>query len=408
MKLTKRVVDAAKCPDGDAKINVWDGQIPGLALRVYASGRKSYVMKLAIRGRQKWVTLGEHGEVVYDAATDSTLPLTPTNARKIAAHWRALARAGIDPTERQQRQRDGQATINELADAFLESIATAKKATQKAYREQHVRETFGRMRPDAITVDDVRRWHRSMSETPSMANRALDRLSALLNEAEYKGLIERGIRRREVRRFPEKPRERFLSASELARVGAALEALAGAHGGISLDAADAIRLLLFTGCRVGEVLGLRWRDIDLERRVANLADAKAGPRPVLLPVAAVEVLRGLKRRHPDSTWVVPGQKPGSRLTTLQRPWCRVAEAAKLDDVRLHDLRHTVGAWGASGGASLLVVGKLLGHRNAATTQLYAHLADDPVREASERIGAEIADALASRSESDADEDVIVQ
>ena len=408
-KLTKRVVDAAKCPDGKAKHNIWDGDIPGLALRVYASGLKAYVMKISIRGHQQWMTIGEHGSKVYDEARDELVSLTPTNARKIAADWRALARAGIDPAKRKQEHRDEQLTINDLADAYLDDLATAKESTQRAYRSQlaHVRDV-GKMRPAAITIDDVRRWHRSLSDTPSMANRALDRLSALMKDAAHRGLVESGFNpTRGVRRFKEEPHTRFLSAKELARLGSTLDALAGQRDGITEDGADAIRLLLLTGCRVGEVLGLRWRDVEFERRLANLEDAKAGPRPVRLPAAALEVLRGLRRRHPESEWVFPGGKPGAHLTRINKGWYRVREKAGIPDVRLHDLRHTVGAWGASGGASLRIVGELLGHRNAATTQKYAHLADDPVRDAAESIGAAIWDALSKPPEGDDDDSVVV-
>ena len=384
-KLTKTTVDRAKCPAEKAKAIVWDGDIPGYGLAVYRSGRKSYVMKYSLHGRARWHTLGEHG------------PLTPTQARQRALKARGLVADGIDPAAERQRARAQQTTIAELVGEYVDTLLVVKPSTRSAYRQQlaHVLPKFGSMRPDAITVEDVRRWHRSMADTPSMANHALDRLSTVMAEAERRELRPAGANPcRSVKRYPEQPRTRFLSSAELARLGNALRALEGARNGISPAAAGAIRILLLTGTRVSEVLGLRWQDIDFERGVANLADAKAGPRPVLLPAPALEVLKELRRAAP-SEWVIPGQKPDRPMVHLRAPWQRVREAAGLENVRLHDLRHTVGAWGASGGASLLVVGKILGHRDAATTQIYAHLADEPVRAASEKIGAAIAAALAT-------------
>ncbi len=390
-RLTKRVVDAARPPD-KGKTITWDNGIPGFGLAVYASGRRSYVLKYSIHGRQRWLTLGTHGA------------MTPERARKRAEKARGLIADNIDPAAERQREREQQTTVADLADATMTEVRAKKKSgTVRAYKNQlaHVRSGFGKLLPRAVSRDAVRRWHRKMSDTPSMANRALDRLTALMKEAETLGLIPRGSNPcRGVARYAEQPRTRFLSGEELARLGETIRGLEGARGGISADAATALRLLLFTGCRVGEILNLRWADVDLERGVANLADAKAGARPVLLPAPAVDLLLARRRENPDGEFVIPGQKFGAPMNNISPAWRRVREAADIEDVRLHDLRHTVGAWGASSGAPLLVIGKILGHRNAATTAIYAHLADDPVRAASEKIGAEIAAAMNAPTEVD--------
>ena len=134
---------------------------------------------------------------------------------------------------------------------------------------------------------------------------------------------------------------------------------------VSTHAAAALRLLLFTGCRVNEVLQLRWEDIDFEHALVRLADTKTGERHMPLTAPALAVFDTIPR-VPGNPWVVVGQNAGNHLTDLALPWRRVLEVAGLSGIRLHDLRHTVGAWAASSGLSLLLVGKLLGHRQAAS------------------------------------------
>lgn len=197
-----------------------------------------------------------------------------------------------------------------------------------------------------------------------------------------------------------------MSTAELASIGEALrlleadgvplESLKGRVATISQHAAGAIRLLMFTGCRVSVLLKLRWEDLDMERGIAKLPDAKRGPRAMYLSAPGLEVVFSLPR-SPGHDWVIEAQQTGHRMTTLRRPWERVCAVAKLSGVRLHDLRHSLEAITASGGDSLLIVGALLGHRRAASTERYAHLSADPVRAAAERVGAAIESPLEGRS-----------
>jgi integrase len=216
----------------------------------------------------------------------------------------------------------------------------------------------------------------------------------MFNLAERWGLRVDGTNPcRHVERFPERPRERFLSDDELARLGTVVTG--AEEGGLaSAEAVAAIRLLLLTGCRVSEILRLRWEDVDIERRCLKFADSKTGAKRTPLNRAAISVLDGLARR---SAWVLPGRDPSESLVNLAKPWDRIRERAELGDVRLHDLRHTHGSSAASAGLSLHLVGALLGHRQPATTARYAHLAEDPVRDASERVGNRLASAMQGSS-----------
>ena len=172
----------------------------------------------------------------------------------------------------------------------------------------------------------------------------------------------------------------------MARLGAALSGLEKTVVVHSL-AISAIRLLIFTGCRRGEILGLRWREVDFDSGRLHFSDSKTGPRTVVLNAPALEVLSNLSRN--SSEFVFPSGNTGAHIVDLRRPWEKVRSKAGLLDLRLHDLRHTFASVAVNSGESLYLTGHLLGHATARTTERYAHLADDPLKSASERIGGRI-------------------
>jgi integrase len=179
----------------------------------------------------------------------------------------------------------------------------------------------------------------------------------------------------------------MLSPAELARLGEALSSYEG-----SPYAVAAVKLLVFTGARLGEILGLEWEWIDLERGEARLPDSKTGAKTVHLPPPALAVLVELPR-HERNPHVIVGGRPGAALVNLEKPWRVIRAAAGLDDVRLHDLRHAFASVAASSGMGLPIIGKMLGHTQAATTHRYAHLASDPVKAAAATVAAKIAAAM---------------
>ncbi len=223
-------------------------------------------------------------------------------------------------------------------------------------------------------------FHHAKRGTPGNANRALALLKTICTWADPDGVNPC----RRVKPFPERPRERFLSADELARLGQALAAWPG-----SPYAAAAIRLLVFTGARLGEVLSLQWGWIDIERGTARLPDSKTGAKTLHLPPPALAVLASLPR-VPDEPHVL-GAKRGT--TFVEEPWRRIRKAAGLDDVRLHDLRHSFASVAAAGGMGLPIIGKMLGHTQASTTQRYAHLQPDPVAAAAAKVAERILAAM---------------
>jgi integrase len=227
------------------------------------------------------------------------------------------------------------------------------------------------------------------------------------------GIVPEGMNpARRVEKFKESRRERFLTGEELERLGSAIREAETTGTPWTVDeseptakhvpkaqrftkigptAAAALRLLLFTGCRLREILHLRWQHVDFERGCLFLHDSKSGRKTVILNAPAVSVLNDLERVGP---YVVPGDDPERPRHDLKRPWDAVTGRAGLAGVRLHDLRHTYASFGAGGGLGLPIIGRLLGHSQAATTARYAHLDNDPLRRASEAIAGQIAAALA--------------
>ena len=194
-----------------------------------------------------------------------------------------------------------------------------------------------------------------------------------------------------VRRYKERPRERFLSREEFRRLGAALDA-AEAEGAVHSNAAAAVRLLMLTGCRCSEILELQWRDVDFDAGELRLRDSKTGPRSVPLTPEAAGVLAGVAR-VPGNPWVIASPRSDGHLFSLQRPWRRVRERAGLEDVRLHDLRHSFASRALALGESLPMIGKLLGHGKVRTTERYAHLARASVKASAAKVADSIGAAI---------------
>jgi integrase len=221
------------------------------------------------------------------------------------------------------------------------------------------------------------------------ANRTTALLSSMLAFA-----VARGFRpdnpARGIKKYRQRDHDRFLSPEELKTLGEALT-LAEADGENPF-AIGAIRLLLLTGCRKNEILSLRWAWVDFERASLRLPDSKTGAKTVPLAAPALELLRAMPRIE-GNDHVFPSAKGGGYFVGLQKVWARIRDMANMPDVRLHDLRHSFASVGAASGDSLYIIGKLLGHAQSRTTQRYAHLADEPLRAAAERISGQIAAAI---------------
>jgi integrase len=384
-KITKRSVDALKAAADGAEAVLWDTELRGFGARVQRGGAKSYVLHYRAGGGRgaplRKLTIGRHGS-----------PWTPETARKEAKTLLGIIEDGADPAADKMARREAP-TITELAERFLAEHAEAKRkgstaAEYKRLLDKIILPALGKRKVADVTRADMTKLHHASRAAPYQANRVLAVLSKIFNLAERWGLRADGSNPcRHVEKFAERKRERMLSPAELARLGDAL----AAHDG-SPYAVAAVKLLVFTGARLGEVLGLKWEWIDFERGEARLPDSKTGAKTLHLPPPALAVLVGLPRLD-GNPYVIAGAKEGAALVNLEKPWRAIRKPAGLDDVRLHDLRHAFASVAASSGMGLPIIGKMLGHTQAATTARYAHLASDPVKAAAAAVAGKIAAAM---------------
>jgi integrase len=406
-RITKRLVDSV-APTG-AEFTIWDCDLAGFGLRVRPSGARSYVITYrAGHGRKapvRKLTIGAVGK------------LSPDEARRLARDKLAEAAKGGDPAAEKAEERRG-LTVAELADAFMREhiLPKRKPTTAGQYRhaiDAHIKPAFGTEKADRLTRAAVARLHLSLEATPSAANYALAVISSMYGFAARRGLVPDGHNPgARIEKYREQGRERFLSTSEIERLGEVLREAETAGLPYDVDTTKpgakhapraenrrtvysphvtaAIRLLLLTGCRLREVLHLKWEHVDLERGLLHLPDSKTGKKVVVLSAPAGAVLAELPRA---GRYVIAGESPDAPRSDLKKPWSRIAARAGLDGLRLHDLRHSYASIGAGAGLGLPIVGKLLGHSQPATTARYAHLDADPLRRAADRIGGTIAAAL---------------
>lgn len=391
-KLTKRIIDAATCrevktADGVEFIDtvLRDDEIKGFLCKITPSGRKVYMLNYRTKdGRERRPVIGKHGEITCDQARD------------IAKKWMLEVAGGGDPSG-ERAQAKAETTLNEFAERYFTQYANMRKkpsslVSDRRNMDKHILPHLGKLRVPNITRQDVYDMHHAMRETPGAANRCVALLSKMMNLAEKWGIRPDGSNPcRHVERYPERKMERFLTLEEISSLGVALQK-AETERTSTAHTVAAIRLLMLTGCRHGEILSLKWSHVDLEQNCLRLPDSKTGAKVVYIPPAAVDVLSSIKRVR-DNPYVIIGHNSGQPLINLSKPWKRIAKKAGLKDCRIHDLRHTYASVAAAGGMSLHMIGSLLGHSQPATTARYAHLIGDPMRQAAARIGDTISAAM---------------
>jgi integrase len=413
-KLTKRFVESVK--PGTADQVIFDDEVPGFGLRVLPSGVRSYLVQYRNKqGRSRRLTIGRHGKVTADSA------------RKDALRIFDAVRAGQDPVAERRAYIDAP-VVNDLLDRYIAEHVEKRnrprtRAEIKRLVERHIRPQLGRHKVGAVTRQDVAKLHRGLEATPRQANFVLAVCSKAFSLAEVWSMRSEGTNPcTKVERNPENARERFLSPDELGRLGTTLRQaesvglpwrkigpprpsskhLAKPENRRTLFSrvtTAAIELLLFTGCRLSEVLNLRWDQIDFETGTIRLSETTAGrPQVVVINAPARQVLQEL-RKAKAFDWVLPSTSDAKRPlspTAIEAAWQRIRIAAELEDVRLHDLRHTVGTYAGQSGANAFLVRDLLRHKNLAMTGRYVNRSDDPVRTLSNQVGERIAAAMAGQ------------
>ncbi len=417
-RLPKKAVDELQ--PRDKQYVCYDNSLLGFGVKVYPSGRKSFVIEYrpgagGRRVAKKRLVIGKFGIITCE------------QARKFARQQLAQVVLGDDPSELKAATRK-MLSFEEMGKEYLNKGAPIrlKQSTITNYEinlRRHAYPHLGKLKITDINRTDLIHMHNTIGEkSPTTANRVLETVSAVFRFAQDIGAVDEGYNPTHgIRSFKENRRERYLSEDEFIRLGQALN-IAETEGipwenlnkktqskhtvksenqktVFSSTAIEAIRLLIFTGCRLREILHLTWQEVDLERGLLFLADSKTGARVVVLNQLAQDILGRQPRKcafvFPSEFNMIgdeenPVDKP---LADLNKPWRAVRRHAGIDDVRLHDLRHSFASVGASAGMGLPIVGALLGHKQAATTERYAHLDASPLRKASEEIAAKIASSM---------------
>lgn len=371
-RITDKLVKDLEPPTLGNRIT-YDDKIKGFGVRITAAGTKVFIFNYRVKGnrRERRYTIGG-----YPA------PWTVQGARKKADALKRDVDNGKDPMGDLHAER-GAPTMADLTDRYLKDHAVKKRSERddKSIISNIVTPGLGRLKVADVRYADIDRLHRKMKATPYRANRTVSLLSKMFNLA-IKWDMRADNPAKGIERYPEEKRERFLSTDEIQRLSAALADQP------NQTAANAIRLLMLTGARRGEVLSATWDQFDLAAGVWTKPSAHTKQKKehrVPLSAPAVQLLTEIAETT-DGDYVFPGRNSEEPLKELKGFWTKVCKAAGITGVRVHDLRHSYASILASHGYSLPMIGALLGHTQPGTTARYAHLFDEPLREATERVG----------------------
>lgn len=387
VKLTKRVIDALTYEgNGNGAYYVWDSELKGFGVRVFPSGRKAFLVTYRAGTRKRFLTLGTFGK-----------DLTADEARKKAIVSLGDVVRGIDPAAARDQDRHGE-TVRDLCLAYLERYA---KPHKKSWREDERRinhrilPAWGSFQAKAIKRADVATLHARIGTKegkPYEANRVRELVAKMFELARDWGFVPEEQRNpaQGIDDYKEQKRDRWVTPEELPRLAQAINEEPNA------TARHALWLYLLTGCRKSELLRAQWDHLDWARAELKLPETKAGRvHYVPLSAPALELLRQIPRKD-GNPFILPGRGPRAstrdsdqkptHLVNINKPWNRVRKVAGVEDVRLHDLRRTVGSWLAQSGNSLHLIGRVLNHSNQSTTAVYARFGEDSVRAALEQHG----------------------
>lgn len=368
-KLTKRFIESI-VPDPQKPLKFWDDEVRRFGVVVLPSGRRTYCIEYRNANHvQKRVKLGVHGQITLEEARN----LAKIKLGKVAH--------GEDLAESVKLGRN-MPTVNELAEKYLELHAENKKRSKsikedKAMLKNHILKKFGTQKVESVTIQDIQTLHASLNKTPVQSNRILSLLSKMFNLS-----VRWGWRTDNpvsgIEKYHENKRTRWLQEDEMERLLKVLDTYP------NQTTPNIVRLLLLTGSRKHEVLEATWDQFDLERGVwtkkAHTTKQKKMEHSPLSS-SALAILEKIKEQKTDSPFLFPGKIQGKPLQDIKKSWATICKRANVRDCTIHDLRHTFASHLVSSGLSLSIVGKLLGHTQAATTQRYAHLADEPLRAA---------------------------
>jgi integrase len=366
-KLTKKKVDSFSYQGGwDIR---WDSELTGFGVRLYPSNKKSYIFSYRFAGRKKLIALG------------STYKITLDEARNLAKLKAAKVITGDEKHSHLANE-----NFAKFCTLYMERHARKHKKTWQADQrriDKNLLPKLAHISMKAITKADVMTLHSKLGKTaPYEANRTLSLLSTLFEFAKKWGYLEEAhpSPTKYIQRFKEEKRDRWISKEEIPALMTAID------NESNLYARMAILMYLFTGARKSELLTAKWADVDWDRTELRLKDTKAGRiHYIPLSTPAVDLLQKMIKIQ-DNPYIFPGNIKGKHLVNISKPWNRIKKQANLENVRLHDLRRTVGSWLAQAGNSLHLIGQILNHSNQSTTAIYARLTQNDAKNALEEHG----------------------
>jgi integrase len=408
MKLGARTINALPKVEGGVRF-YWDDELPGFGLRVRANGKKHFIAQYRVGGgkggRSRRVTIGTYGTLTVD------------DARPLAKRILADAYLGKDHAEERDSIRKSQ-TVSQLIDTWAGDGVLINRRTgarrsatnianEVALATHHLKPLIGSRMVENLTKGDIERLRNQIATGQTRttrkgrkrglikvaggegtATRTIRLLSSILSYAVDQGIIEKNPALG-VKLAPGGQRHRYLSPEELRRLGGVLNQPVGTPA--AGTAVAILRLLILTGARRSEIEGLKWSEVDFQFGMLRKETSKTGAKVIPLARAALQILEDQRQwASGNQVWVFPGQKGEGHFDSLNKEWMRVRRQAGIADVRIHDLRHTYASFGAAGGVGLPLIGGILGHRQASTTQRYAHLADRPLKAAASVIAGDIA------------------
>tara|TARA_R110002095_G_scaffold191831_1_gene169523 strand:- start:380 stop:1537 length:1158 start_codon:yes stop_codon:yes gene_type:complete len=373
-KLTKRFVESIS-PDSEKELLIWDSEVKGFGVRVFSTGRRTYFVQYRnVAARTRRQKIGQHGVITTD------------QAREEAKIILADVCKGADPSALRKAKRSIP-TFAEFSEEYLRVYAKSEKRANTYVAEERILNStlvkrLGYHSLDSITTRELQKIHNEFKDRPYQANRIRSLLHIMFNLA-IKWEIITGNPASALQKYREEKRTRWLKDEEVQNLCIVLDSYR------NQNIANIFRILLLTGARKNEVLKAQWNEFDFKREVwtkpaHNTKQAKMEHIP--LSSQALELLKQMKLEAEGSPFLFPGKVPGQPLKEIKKAWETIRQSANIADVRIHDLRHTYASHLVSSGLSLSIVGKLLGHTKTATTQRYAHLADEPLRKATAVFG----------------------
>ena len=374
MSLTNRTLQSIK-----AGQIIWDDRLSGFGARKQTSnGNTSFFVKTRLNGRQKLITIGKYGV------------LTIQSARKEAIRLLAIISTGENPLN---NQKIDNLKFKELSKNWIVNHAQKhlKESSSRRYIEllrDYILPVFGNKYVDSISPQMIVRFHDQLSDKSRTANYCIATISSIWNWALKRDFIKYDNPTIKVQKYKEVKRKRYLSYDELIKIGQSLDE----EYTTNPFAVAAIKMLIMTGARRSEILSAQWKWIH--GNILKLPDSKTGEKDISLPSPVLDLLEKLPRSI-NSQYIIPGKKRGKPMVNLRKPWMRVIKRAGIEHIRLHDLRHSFASFAVGQGASLALIGGQLGHHNVTTTQRYAHLAQDPIKEMTELTANSIFKALSN-------------